>query len=92
MRMTRWRRAEEEEGRRRSGGFFGSRQTKYNSASYKEGSRGDEGSPTLSHSRSYATLSLLCDLLQEEVGGEGGGCTLLKHEWITKSRVHSFAS
>lgn len=45
-------------GGRRSGGFFGSRQTKYNSASYKEGSQGDEGSLTLllSLSRSHSIL------------------------------------
>lgn len=72
---------ERDEGRR-TGGFFGSRQTKYNSASYKEGSRGDEGSLTISRS-----LVPAISLKKEKEKG----CTLLKHEWITKSRVHSFA-
>lgn len=75
------------------GGFFGSGQTKYNSESYKEGSRGDEGSPTISLSLSPPSPFPLPSpiSLKMEEKEEEEKCTLLKHEWITKSRVHSFA-
>lgn len=83
--------------RRRSGGFLRSRQTKYNSASYKERSRRDEGSLSLSLSfsspsrSSLFSVALLRLFLSRKLERREGGWTLLKHEWITKSRVHSFA-
>jgi len=61
------------------GGFLRSRQTKYNSTSYKEGSRRDEGSLSLSlSSRIFSFPSFLFSLsaacsLQEDGRGGGGG-------------------
>lgn len=80
--------------RRRSGGFLRSRQTKYNSASYKERSRRDEGSLSLFLlllSFFLFSVALLRLFLSRKLERREGGWTLLKHEWITKSRVHSFA-
>lgn len=108
---TREKRGTRRKRRRRFGGFLRSRQTKYNSTSYKEGSRQDEGSLTLSLSLSPAyplppppcpppfpplalrrSLTLLSlSPIAKKTEGRERGCTLLKHEWITKSRVHSFA-
>lgn len=68
----RWRRRWSKKEKVEEGGFFGSGQTKYNSESYKEGSRGDEGSPTISLSLSppLPVPAPLADLPQD--GGEGG--------------------
>lgn len=77
-------------GRRRSGGFLRSRQTKYNSD--LQGKIPARWRVSLLLLPFFLlSVALLRLFLSRKTGRREGGWTLLKHEWITKSRVHSFA-